>query len=128
MSHCQKSTIGQAFILCNLCFISSYENSGSGGVAYVSSVYDYSEQNGNHGNSFAKKVRITGPVLIHIDLVKAQNRLPQVIVDMDSFGTGASSGRKTTNGEVDNKRVLDEDTNNNNNRNKTKRNKDDEKE
>ena len=39
-----------------LCFISSYENSGSGGVAYVSSVYDYSEQNGNHGNSFAKKV------------------------------------------------------------------------
>ena len=47
---------------------------------------------------------------------------------MDSFGTGASSGRKTTIGEVDNKRVLDEDTNNNNNRNKTKRNKDDEKE
>ena len=45
-----------SLILCNLCFISSYENSGSGGVAYVSSVYDYSEQNGNHGNSFAKKV------------------------------------------------------------------------
>ena len=35
---------------------SSYENSGSGGVAYVSSVYDYSEQNGNHGNSYGKKV------------------------------------------------------------------------
>ena len=61
-------------------------------------------------------------------IVKAQNRLPQVIVDMDSFGAGANSVRKTTNGEVDNKRVLDEDTNNNNNRNKTKRNKDDEKE
>ena len=36
---------------------SSYENSGGGGgVAYVSSVYDYSEQNGNHGNSYSKKV------------------------------------------------------------------------
>ena len=60
-----------------LCFISSYENSGSGGVAYVSSVYDYSEQNGNHGNSFAKKVRIIGPVLIYSNLriVKAHNRL-----------------------------------------------------
>ena len=46
---------------------------------------------------------------------------------MDSFGTGANSGRKTANGEVDNKRVLDEDTNNNN-RNKTKRNKEDDKE
>ena len=94
-------------------------------MAYVSSVYDYSEQNGNHGNGFAKKVRNIGSLLIYSNLVQAQNRLPQVIVDMDSFGTGTNSGRKTTNGDVDNKRVLDEDTNNNNNRNKTKRNKDD---
>ena len=43
---------------------------------------------------------------------------------MDSYGTAANSGRKTSNGELDNKRVLDDDTNNNN-RNKTKRDKDD---
>ena len=56
MSEISQAFIYCSLILCNLCFISSYENSGSGGVAYVSSVYDYSEQNGNHGNSFAKKV------------------------------------------------------------------------
>ena len=49
----------------------------------------------------------------------------QVIVDMDSYGNAANSGRKTSNGELDNKRVLDEDTNNNNNRNKSKRDKND---
>ena len=44
---------------------------------------------------------------------------------MDSYGNAANSGRKTSNGDLDNKRVLDEDTNNNNNRNKSKRDKND---
>ena len=43
---------------------------------------------------------------------------------MDSYGTAENSGRKTSNGDVDNKRAHDEDTNNNN-REKTKRDKHD---
>ena len=50
--------------------------------------------------------------------------IPQVIVDMDTYGTAEISSRKTTNGDVDNKRAHGEDTNNNN-REKTKRDKHD---